>query len=56
MITANRVALTAARTAESGGRWYAEIEMNGRTFAALGDSLRDVAEKLRAKAREAGAL
>lgn len=44
----------AARTSESGGRWWAEIEISGRVFAACGDTLREVAETLREKARAAG--
>ena len=51
-----RIALTAARTAESGGRYYAEVEIDGRTFAATGATLREVAEILRAKCEKAGAL
>ncbi len=34
-----RYVLTAARTAESGGRWWAEIEVNGRVFAAVGATI-----------------
>ena len=46
----------AARTASSGGRWWAEIEISGRVFAACGDTLREVAETLRDKARAAGVV
>ncbi len=49
-----RYVLTAARTAESGGRWWAEIEVNGRVFAAVGATLRDVAAALRAKVEASG--
>lgn len=46
----------AARTASGGSppRWWAEIEISGRVFAACGETLREVAEKLREKADAAG--
>lgn len=50
--------VTAARTAVSGNppRWWAELEVSGRVFAATGETLREVAETLRSKAEAAGCV
>lgn len=40
--------------AKLGGSWYAEIEVSGRLFAAVGASLRECASSLADKARAAG--
>jgi hypothetical protein len=37
-----------------GQSWYAEIEVSGRLFAAMGPSMRACAETLREKAAAAG--
>lgn len=41
-------------TTPVGASWYAEIEVSGRCFAAVGASIRECAEILKAKAAEAG--